>query len=68
MRKLASIQIVNTVEPIPNADAIEKFYEKEWYSGPWRRNTTRTSGAVSASRRPTRGFCSSMTSDLSAAL
>jgi hypothetical protein len=25
MRKLASIQIVNAVEPIPNADAIEKI-------------------------------------------
>lgn len=31
MRKLASIQIVNTVEPIPNADAIEKIRVLGWW-------------------------------------
>jgi RNA ligase (TIGR02306 family) len=31
MRKLASIQTVNTVEPIPNADAIEKVRVLGWW-------------------------------------
>jgi RNA ligase (TIGR02306 family) len=31
MRKLASIQTVNTVEPIPNADAIEKIRVLGWW-------------------------------------
>jgi RNA ligase (TIGR02306 family) len=31
MRKLASIQIVNAVEPIPNADAIEKIRVLGWW-------------------------------------
>lgn len=31
MRKLASIQIVNTVEPIPNADAIERIRVLGWW-------------------------------------
>jgi RNA ligase (TIGR02306 family) len=31
MRKLASIQTVNTVEPIPNADAIEKLRILGWW-------------------------------------
>ena len=31
MRKLASIQIVNTIEPIPNADAIEKVRVLGWW-------------------------------------
>src|SRR5262245_26018150 len=31
MRKLASIQIVNSVEPIPNADAIEKIRVLGWW-------------------------------------
>jgi RNA ligase (TIGR02306 family) len=30
-RKLASIQTVNTVEPIPNADAIEKIRVLGWW-------------------------------------
>ena len=32
MRKLASIQTVNAVEPIPNADAIEKIRVLGWAS------------------------------------
>jgi hypothetical protein len=31
MRKLASIQTVNTAEPIPNADAIEKIRILGWW-------------------------------------
>ena len=31
MRKLASIQTVNAVEPIPNADAIEKIRVLGWW-------------------------------------
>jgi len=31
MRKLASVQIVNAVEPIPNADAIEKIRVLGWW-------------------------------------
>src|SRR5215218_7197660 len=31
MRKLASIQVVNAVEPIPNADAIEKVRVLGWW-------------------------------------
>jgi RNA ligase (TIGR02306 family) len=31
MRKLASIQTVNTIEPIPNADAIEKIRVLGWW-------------------------------------
>ncbi len=31
MRKLASIQVVNAVEPIPNADAIEKIRVLGWW-------------------------------------
>ncbi|MFO0826073.1 MAG: hypothetical protein U0792_23640 [Gemmataceae bacterium] len=31
MRKLASIQIVNAAEPIPNADAIERIRVLGWW-------------------------------------
>jgi RNA ligase len=31
MRKLASVQVVNTVEPIPNADAIERVRVLGWW-------------------------------------
>jgi hypothetical protein len=31
MRKLASIQIVNGIEPIPNADAIERARVLGWW-------------------------------------
>src|SRR3954471_20239449 len=31
MRKLASIQTVNAIEPIPNADAIEKIRVLGWW-------------------------------------
>ena len=36
MRQLASIQTVNAVEPIPNADAIEKVRVLGWWAGPAR--------------------------------
>ena len=48
MCKLASIQTVNAVEPIPNADAIEKIRVLGWWSSSRRANISRETSSFTA--------------------